>query len=260
MIITKMEYQTDLNRGLTMTPLHQAFMNGDIEAHQLVVRCLRGRNAVSLVGAGITAYFIRADGVTLPIIGSVENGAAVVTLPAACYVQRGRFFLVIKAAMGDTISAILWVEGAVSRSKTDVLMDPAHTIPDLDDLLAKIATMEEATKRAEAAAAIAESKLDKTLGTEYAGKLLYVDSNGSIVTLALGAGLVIENGILRVIGGGNGGGGSGDNGGEVVASLVVDADGNATLVGATLTVTADGAGTMTGASLTVDTNENGTIK
>jgi hypothetical protein len=207
MIITKMEYQTDLNRGLTMTPLHQAFMVGDAEAHQFVVHCFRGRNEVSLIGAGITAYFIRADGVTLPIIGSVENGAAVVTLPAACYVRRGRFSLVIKAAMGDTSSAILWVEGAVSRSKTDIVMDPAHTIPDLDDLLAKIATMEEATKRAEAAAAIAESKLDKNLGTAQAGKLLFVADDGSVIPLTIGSGLAIQGGALVNTGGGGSGGG-----------------------------------------------------
>lgn len=199
MIITKMEYQTDLDRGLTMIPLHQAFMGGDVEAHQFVVRCFHGRNAVSLVGAGITAYFIRADGVTLPIMGKVENDAAVVTLPAACYVHRGRFSLVLKAAMSDTISAILWVEGAVSRSKTDVVMDPAHTIPDLDELLAKIALMEEATKRAEAAAAIAENKLDKNLGTAQAGKLLYVDTDGTIVTLTPSDGLTIENGVLHIM-------------------------------------------------------------
>jgi hypothetical protein len=211
MIITKMEYQVDLNKGLTMTPLHQAFMGGDAEAHQFVVRCFRGRNAVSLIGAGITAYFIRADGVTLPIIGSVENGAAVVTLPAACYVQRGRFSLVVKAAMGDTISAILWVEGAVSRSKTDVVMDPAHTIPDLDDLLAKIATMEEATKRAEAAAAIAESKLDKNLGTAQAGKLLFVADDGSVIPLTIGSGLAIQGGALVNTGGGGSGGGESSN-------------------------------------------------
>lgn len=198
MIITKIEYQTDLNRGLTMTPLHQAFMAGDVEAHQFVVRCFRGRDAVSLVGAGITAYFIRADGVTLPIMGSVENGAAVVTLPAACYVHRGRFSLIIKASMGDTISAILWTEGAVSRSKTDVVMDPAHTIPDLDKLLAQIAAMEEATKRAEAAASIAENKLDKNLGTAQAGKLLYVDNDGTIVTLTPSDGFTIENGVLHI--------------------------------------------------------------
>lgn len=148
-IVTTLFYKTDLNSGITMTPLHNAFLTGDEEAHQFRVTCYRGNDSVNLEGAAITGYFIRSDGVTLPIPGSVENNVAVVQLPAACYVRPGSFSLVIKAALGGPIGAILWVEGAVSRSKTDDVRDPLEKVPSLDELLAQIDRLEQAINKAE---------------------------------------------------------------------------------------------------------------
>lgn len=48
-----------------------------------------------------------------------------------------------------------------------------------------------------------KNKLDKSLGAKHAGKLLYVDDNGDIVTLSLGSSISIENGVLNITGGGS---------------------------------------------------------
>lgn len=120
-------------------------------------------------------------------------------------------------------------------------------------------TAEHVSHMEEGIGALSEGKLANNLGAKYAGKLLYVDGNGFIVTLALGDGLVIENSILRVIGGGNGDNGGGDSGGEVVANLVVDADGKATLIGATLTVDEEGNAWIGGADVSGDGSGGATI-
>lgn len=156
MIETRLEYNIDLDGGLGMITLSQGFFTGDNEAHTFCVRCSRGHTSVSLTGAGITGYFIRSDGVTIAITGAVENDAAVLTLPAACYAYQGRFSLVIKASKGDVIHTILWVSGSVSKSRTDEVVDPGEVIPTLDELLAKIAEMESATAAANEAAERAE--------------------------------------------------------------------------------------------------------
>ena len=279
---TKKLIQTvELTEPLVPQEAKHLLVTGDNNANTIILHVEENGKPADLTGCNAVAYMIRSDGKRPFADGKVKGNTVTVCLNEAFYAMAERYHLFVRLNHTDgTKTTLLWLNGWANSEGTGDLIDTGNAVPNLDDLLAQIAAMEEATAKAQAAASIAESKLDKALGTEYAGKLLYVDGNGSIVTLALGAGLAIENGILRVIGGGNGGGGSGDNGGsdsggsggdsgdsgggdsggEVVANLVVDADGNATLVGATLTVTADGAGTMTGASLTVDTNENGTIK
>lgn len=152
MIVTELSYTVDLDRGVSMTPFASAFLGGDQEAHRIIVDCYRGREAIDLAAAGVTAYFVRADGMTIPLTGGTDGNKASVLLPAACYAAMGRFSLVIKLSLGDSINTVFWGEGAISRSRTDVVIDPDSVIPSLDDLLAQIDAMEKATAAANAAA------------------------------------------------------------------------------------------------------------
>ena len=147
---TELRYTTNLDSGVQMTPLKNSFLSGDQDAHRFIVSCFRSssRQPVDLTGAGVTGYFIRADQSTVVIDGKVEDNCAVLTLPAACYAKEGRFSLVIKASMGEVIHTILWVEGAVSVSHTSTIIDPGEVVPTLDELLAQIAAMEQATAAA----------------------------------------------------------------------------------------------------------------
>lgn len=157
-IVTNLRYTANLDKGVTMTPITPSFLGGDQEAHRFVIDCYRqnSREAVDLSGVGVTGYFIRADGVTIPIVGETENNQASVLLPAACYAKQGRFSLVIKLSLddgtADSIATVFWGEGAVSRSRTDVVIDPDSVIPSLEELLAQIQAMEIATEAANASA------------------------------------------------------------------------------------------------------------
>lgn len=157
-IVTELKYTANLDKGVCMTPITPSFMGGDQEAHRITVDCYRqnSREPVDLSGAGVTAYFVRADGMTIPLVGETNGSKASVLLPAACYAVMGRFSLVIKLSLddgaADSISTVFWGEGAVSRSRTDVVIDPDSVIPSLEELLAQIAAMEIATNNANTAA------------------------------------------------------------------------------------------------------------
>ena len=93
-----------------------------------------------------------------------------------------------------------------------------------------------------------DAKLDKQQPVADAGKLLYVSPDGAVMPLALGEGLEIVDGVLRVTATGS-----------VIAQITVDDEGNAVITGASLTVDDSGNGVITGAALTVDENGNAVL-
>lgn len=150
----RIEKRTDLLRGVTLTRLDRLFAEGDKEAHKFVIGLTLGNSEVTLdSGATVTGHFIRADDSTLPPIkGKVEEGKAVLTLPEGAYKITGYFSLIIKANVGEMSCAVFWGDGAITRTSTDTIVDPDHAIPSLDELLTKIAAVDDAITRADAAA------------------------------------------------------------------------------------------------------------
>ena len=148
---TLLSYQTDLVRGVNRTPIRPALLTKDSQAHTIRVACVRAGAAVSLSGAAVTGYFVRADGVTVPIVGSTDGNAACVTLTQACYAVPGRFQLVVKASLEDTVATVFFGDGAVVVSQTDTVSDNERIIPSLEELLRQIDDMEAATATAKAA-------------------------------------------------------------------------------------------------------------
>ena len=150
----RIEKSTDLLRGVTLTRLDRLFAEGDVNAHTFVVAVTLGSSIVMLdSGATVTGHFIRGDNSTLPPIkGDVVDGKAVLTLPESAYTITGYFSLVIKATVGEMRCAIFRGDGEITRTATDTLVDPEHTVPSLEELLTKIAAIEDAIARADAAA------------------------------------------------------------------------------------------------------------
>lgn len=152
--------RTDLSTGVHLTRMGRLFAEADQGAHTIEVSVTRDGSSVPLTGATIRGYFIRGDEATLSFTGTASGNTASLTLPASCYIRTGHFSLVIKAVSGDDIITLFWGDGTVSRTTTDIIVDPDNVIPSLDDLLAQIATIEAATEAAsdaaEAANAVAE--------------------------------------------------------------------------------------------------------
>lgn len=146
---------SDLNEPLYQEELPNILVTGDQNGDRFDITVVRGSEKVNVASAGVTGYFIRIksgtkieDAPTVVIIGSASDNIVSVTLPESCYVDSGRFSLVIKAAIGNERHAVYACSGVILRSSTNEIIDPGHEIPDLDELLAKIAQLESATTAA----------------------------------------------------------------------------------------------------------------
>lgn len=145
----------ELQKPLTVTQLSGVAFTADVLAATFMVDVLEGGEAVSLTGATVTGYAIRADGATVLLTGSASGNRASITLDASCYVVQGSLDVVIKVTSGDaTVTVGAW-RAYVQRSTTDAIVDPGHVIPSIEELLEKIDEMEAGTAAANAAAAAA---------------------------------------------------------------------------------------------------------
>ena len=161
MIKTTLDFTVDLGTGLAKTRLAPWFVAGDKQAHTFRVAVLDDGTPAILTWAGCAAYVIRADGVTVPVYGSVTGNVASVTLPASSYTVPGRVAVIIRLSTHAEINTIFYGEGAVLSSTTDSVIDPGGLIPSLDELLAQIAAMANTQAQAKAAAVAASNAQTK---------------------------------------------------------------------------------------------------
>lgn len=129
-----------LNVELENGSLHRGFLRhtigkGDVLADRFGVRVFRNGEQVQLSGS-CNGYFIRADGETVPVTNGVISGnVAYVTLTEECYAVEGIFSLAIKIASGGETVTMRIVDGMVSRTSTDVIVDPGTIIPSVEALI-----------------------------------------------------------------------------------------------------------------------------
>ena len=123
--------------------LHRNFMrhtigSGDALANRFGVRVFRHGEPVALTGT-CNGYFINSAGATIPITnGVIDGNVAYVTLISTCYAVEGIFSLAIKVtSSGETVTMRI-VDGMVSRTSTDVAIDPGTIIPSVEDLIEAI--------------------------------------------------------------------------------------------------------------------------
>lgn len=124
---------------------HKMIASGDNSGNRYGVKLIRNGEPVSLVGAVCVGYFIRADGITLVINGTVNNGIAYIELPSAAYAVSGVFTLSIRITGTGFAETMRIIDGTVVMTTTGAIADPASEVPSLDELMAVI-------ERAEAAA------------------------------------------------------------------------------------------------------------
>lgn len=132
-------------------------LTGDNLAHTWRVRVFDGGEAVALTGATVTGYFVRTDGNTVAIQGSVEGSTAIVTLAQACYAFEGDLKGVMRLTLGGKTVTLSVLTLMVRKVLTDAIIDPGNVIPSLEDLLAQIEAMETATAAANTAAGAANT-------------------------------------------------------------------------------------------------------
>lgn len=161
-LITPILARADLDKGLRKTYLEMDFAAQDDSAHRVDVQLMRGNTPVDLSGATVTAYFIRySDNATISLDGEASSGIVHVKLKKSCYNKPGAFALIIKATVDGVTNTVFYGEGSIFVSVTDTIVDEENVIPSLEDLLAQIATIEEATANASTAADRAGTAADR---------------------------------------------------------------------------------------------------
>lgn len=131
--------------------VYRTFMNksigeGDANGNRFGFRCLRNGQPVSLTGSSVYGHFIRADGNTIELQGTVNGNTAFVSLPDACYAVEGQFTLAIKLSDGGITGTIRMVDGTVINTTNGAIIDPGNVIPDLTEYLAVVEDAEEAAE------------------------------------------------------------------------------------------------------------------
>ena len=147
-----LEYSADILAGIGMTGMPSLFAMGDKLAHVLRVRVKAGGEPVDLTGWTVTASVVRQDQATVMMAGRTVGDAAEVTLEAPCYSQSGGFTLSVAIGREQQLITIFCGRGDVTRTRTDSLGDPGHTIPSVDEIIAQYGLMKTAVQNTDAAA------------------------------------------------------------------------------------------------------------
>lgn len=139
------EQEIDLQRGAQAPQVwpNALMLCGDNNAHTWRVTVMDCGEAAQVTGS-VTGYFVRPDGNTVAVQGSMTGNVASVVLAQACYAQEGDVKAVLRLSVSTgakvTLAALIL---PVRNVLTDSIIDPGNVIPSLDDLLAQIASMEQ---------------------------------------------------------------------------------------------------------------------
>lgn len=131
------EKRTNLDAPIKVDSLNGVMFTTEAEAHQVIVRCEQEGQELTLAGT-VSAKLVRGDGNTVQLIGSISDGAAVVTLTQDCYNVQGRFQLAMFNQVGDAKLCIYACVGYIQKAQSGNLIDGGGIIPDVEDLIADI--------------------------------------------------------------------------------------------------------------------------
>jgi len=105
-----------------------------------------------VLGGQCSGTAILADGSTVPLTGAVSGNQAYVELNSTCYTVEGTIIVSVTWINGTLQTTLLWAVGTVKITNTGIVIQPGDPIPNLEQLMAQITAMQEATAAAEAAA------------------------------------------------------------------------------------------------------------
>ena len=111
---------------------------GEAQAHTFVVSGVDAAQEPVTITGTITGKFLAANNVTVPLTGSLVNGAASVTLTDECYDVPGRYILSIYATNGSTTQCLYCAVGNVFRTDSQTIAYPSTDLPNITTLMAQL--------------------------------------------------------------------------------------------------------------------------
>lgn len=127
-------FTQDLKKPVKVNYLDGNVFSHDNQGNIIGVEVFDGDTPASLSGS-VSAYIIRADGVTVPATGAISGNKASVALPEAAYAIPGIISIVLKLTAGSVVITLLAVVATVYASSTDAAVDPGTIIPSIQDLI-----------------------------------------------------------------------------------------------------------------------------
>ena len=148
----------DLNQGPSEVHLKTPIMHQDALGDVFRVSVWHGNKTVDLTGMTVRGYlYFASTRQTMLLEGSITDGCACVTLTSECYAIPGYASLVVQVQDGDIRHSLLKVNMCITRTGSEIVIDPGDILPTLPELLGQIAAMEQATAEAREAAAAADA-------------------------------------------------------------------------------------------------------
>lgn len=177
------EFYVNLRTGAAYERAKKPLSQGNALADKIVVHVQDCGKDVDLSGMGVNALVVRFDGQTVPLTGTIEDGAACITLDKDSYAVPGEARVTVMLSAGEMVQTVLVLLLNVDTSQTSIVVDNG-TIGDLTDLLGAIAEMRTATADALEAAAEANAAVDnvKAVLTDAAPSII-ADASGNSVTI-----------------------------------------------------------------------------
>ena len=148
MAVFKNYYNVDLGGKNFPRALDSMVCQDNVAGNQVGAYVFEDGVAASL-GGTCSGRVIRADGTVIALDGTVDGNLLYVTLTSQCYEIPGMIEVVVNSVRYSATTTIVKAFGTVERTTTGAVV-PSANIPNLDQLLAQISAMQEATSDAEA--------------------------------------------------------------------------------------------------------------
>lgn len=145
-ITQDMRFTAKMDGELVERPQRGLLMKGDKNANRVILKI----PGADLTGAAVTGTFTIA-GVKIPLTGSAQGEEASVTLPQACYGEKGRYELRMMLTVGDVTRTMLFVTGQMESDGEGGTLDVENVIPSVQDIVAQYERMKVVTAETEAA-------------------------------------------------------------------------------------------------------------
>lgn len=151
-IAQEMRFPIDLRGGLMEQPQRGKLMCGDKNAAVVIAELYDGDKPYEGNDVTVTGKFSRkGDGIDIRLDGTMENGAAMVTLDEHCFAVAGRYELRVKLKKDGITRTVLFISGYVENDGEGGILDVENVIPSVDDIVDQYAEMKRVTRETEEA-------------------------------------------------------------------------------------------------------------
>ena len=137
MAVFKWLFEQDITKPIKMRHDEGMTFTGDNDSYTIGVALYNDGAAYSPSGS-VSCNVIRADGVTVSFLGTIEGNKAVATLPANCLSVPGPIGIYIKVTSGSSVTTVFAGVYTVQATSTGSSVVPSETLTDIDALIAAV--------------------------------------------------------------------------------------------------------------------------